>query len=337
MDQFPEILLAGDARQRGESHGEQLREPIAETLDYYRGLFGLGEQALREEAGHFAGIVRGFSADYAEEIESIARAASLDPLYVYALNSRSEIYNNASIGECTAIFSEDSGVLGQNWDWSEPLEHLLVLARIEAENNHRVCTLTEPGIIGKIGMNSAGLGVCLNILKHPDSLSGLPVHVLLRALLDCRNFAEAEQLLGMVSVGKASHVLVADATGNCASCEFAGTEAYRLSPSGGMFLHTNHYLAAEAAGSPDAFPTTRERMSRAQEMLAEDSSRNGIELMLRDQTRGEFSICRPYSPSASPGFGKVGTVFSVIMDLDSLSMQVSRGPSLEQTFYTVQV
>ena len=175
---------------------------------------------LREETAEFARIIKAFSLEYALEIESIAAASNTDPLYIYALNSRSEIYNNTTTAECTTVYVESTAVLAQNWDWSEPLEHLVVLARIERDDNHRICMLTEPGIIGKIGMNSRGLGTCLNILKHPESLSGVPVHILLRAILDCGTIEEARQTMVIARPGKASHVLVANGQGDSNSIEF---------------------------------------------------------------------------------------------------------------------
>lgn len=324
---FPEILLTGDARQRGHDHGEQLRDSIHQVLDYYRTLFRLSDADLRREAAEFGHIIKGFSGEYAEEIESCAAAARLDAVYLYALNSRSEILNNVDVAECTSVMRSGPALLAQNWDWSEALEELVVLMRLQRPDNHSICMLTEPGIIGKIGMNRAGLGVCLNILKTRERLHGLPVHVLLRALLDCRSLAEARELLRLVSVGKASHVLVGDASGAMLGVEFSGSQNLRLEPQDGLLLHTNHYLGAEELNDAEAFPSTHERLQQAGELLDADSSRDGIHAMLRDQSRDELSICRAYSESATPGFGRVGTVFTVLMELAEHTMTIQRGPN----------
>lgn len=324
---FPEVVLVGDARQRGQSHGEQLRESIHEVLDYYRTLFCLGDAALREEAAEYARIIRAFSEEYADEIEAIAAAANLHPSYIYVINSRSEILNNTDVAECTAVMNTGAAVLAQNWDWSEVLEHLVVLIRLHRPDNHTICMLTEPGIIGKIGMNRAGLGVCLNILKTTERLRGLPVHVLLRAVLDCTSMDEVRALISLMSVGKASHVLVGDAEGACHSVEFSGTESFQLQPEGELLVHTNHYLSESAANTAEAFPSTHERLQQARAMLAADVSPAGLLAMLRDQSQGELSICRPYSFSEAAGFGRVGSVFTVIMDLAEREMQVYRGPA----------
>ena len=65
-------------------------------------------------------------------------------------------------------------------------------------------TLTEFGVLAKIGVNDAGLGVMLNMLHHGaddqrpvgEPRIGFPVHVLLRTLLeDCASVDEARDLV----------------------------------------------------------------------------------------------------------------------------------------------
>ena len=59
-------------------------------------------------------------------------------------------------------------------------------------------TLTEAGILGKIGLNDAGLGVCLNLLSTTadGGRDGTPIHVLLRQMLQsCRSVDDAIELL----------------------------------------------------------------------------------------------------------------------------------------------
>jgi isopenicillin-N N-acyltransferase-like protein len=59
-------------------------------------------------------------------------------------------------------------------------------------------TLTEAGIVGKIGLYQSGLGVCVNALRTDRDGIGVatPIHVLLRLLLErSTTLADAEQLL----------------------------------------------------------------------------------------------------------------------------------------------
>ncbi len=320
---FKEIELSGSAQERGFEHGKTLRTSIEHVLNYYLSIFGLREQQVFLQAKHFRQVIRNFSPSIADEVEHIAEGASVDPLFIYALNARSEILNNSvlgpSVSECTALFCQRSGLLMQNWDWSEALEPLVVLMRMNLENGHKICQLTEPGIVGKIGLNNAGIGVCLNILKTAQVLKGVPVHILLRRALESQSFVASRQVLQRNSEGKASHLLLAAAGGACHSVEFCGPRACELSPHNDLLIHTNHYLDETAAGL-DAFPSTHERFARAGSLCEQSRGNDGLSVeaaqaLLLDRTEGELSINRAYSPSLTPGFGRVGTVFSIIMDL----------------------
>ena len=334
---FPELTLTGDSRKRGLAHGEQLRGEIARTIDFYRQLFALSEQQLKEQALFYAGLIGEFSADYASEIESIARGADVQPWLIYALNSRSEILNNCSVPECTAAINTRKSLLCQNWDWSQALEDLVVLLRIERNDGHRIATLTEPGILAKVGLNSCGIGVCLNILQANTRLRGLPIHLLLRAILDCKDISSVRGLVDANRVGKASHILVGNAVGDCLSVEFSGPVRHILCADDGLLWHSNHYLAHDDLNSSEAFPSTRERYARAGRLLSEDASINGLWQMMSDHSEGELSICRSYSPSATPGFGNVGTIFSVLMELQQGTLRIRRGDSPDRSDYTIKI
>ncbi len=96
-------------------------------------------------------------------------------------------------------------------------------------------------MLGKVGMNSAGIGVCLNILPADRQLTGLPVHILLRALLECHSLDDAEHLIAQWGNGKASNITVADST-HTTFAELAPIQPYIYRLEAGLYLHTNHYL-----------------------------------------------------------------------------------------------
>jgi isopenicillin-N N-acyltransferase like protein len=333
-DRFPELYLTGDAKSRGLAHGEQFRERIAQTIEYYRGLFCLPESELREKAATYRQVIFNFNPDYATEIEAIAEGAGQAAELIYALNSRSELLNNCTVPECTSAINAPQAMLGQNWDWSQALESLVILLRIKREDGHSLATLTEPGILAKVGMNNRGLGVCLNILRADSRLKGLPVHILLRAILDCDNMAQVRGLIADNAPGKASHILAGDEQGDYCSAEFAGETHHRLSTQDGVLCHSNHYLAAPPP-SGEPFYSTHERYDCATRLLGQSNSAPGMWQMLSDQSQGLHSICRPYSPSNVAGYGNVGTVFSVLMNLKLRSMKIRPGCNPGQSDYTV--
>ena len=162
-DVFPIIKIQGDAAERGRTHGTQLKERIQRTIQFYRKQFQIPEQQILEISDGFRTATAAFRQDIYTEIETLAQAAEVDPLWIYALNGRTELLNLNPM-ECTTLAFKNQRILGQNWDWESDIEELAVILDIETEDGHRILTMTEPGMIGKIGMNNHGVGVGLNFM-----------------------------------------------------------------------------------------------------------------------------------------------------------------------------
>lgn len=179
MDEtFPELIVSGSAFERGVKHGATFKEQIASTIDFYAAIFKLPEADIFNRASQFQRLIADYRSDFIEEMDGIAKGADVNPLWIVALNSRSEILSldaSCDANECTALYFRKTAVLGQNWDWGMAMENNTVLMRVDLPNGTQIQMLTEPGIIGKIGLNSHGLGVCLNILRIDKPLKGIPI------------------------------------------------------------------------------------------------------------------------------------------------------------------
>ena len=95
----------------------------------------------------------------------------------------------------------------QTWDWHDEFADSWLVWTIEHPDGHTVQTLTEYGILGKIGVSSAGLGLNLNILHHGHDGGPIqvPVHVLARSVLDsARDIGQALALIGGTPVSASS-------------------------------------------------------------------------------------------------------------------------------------
>jgi hypothetical protein len=180
-------------RERGREFGETWRARIAATVDGYRGLFAmagtadlslLGEQALAR--------IDGWAPDLGEEIRGLAEGAGLPLHDVAAANARTEIL--AMLGhraaECSAIVALGAPgaepVAVQTWDWYAGFADKWLVWTIPHSDGRQTTTLTEFGIVGKLGVNSRGVGCLFNILHHQSDGApmGISVHVVARRLLD---------------------------------------------------------------------------------------------------------------------------------------------------------
>jgi isopenicillin-N N-acyltransferase-like protein len=159
--------------------------------------------------------------------------------------------------------------LAQNWDWQPSQAPNLIIVHISqpATGIPDIAMVTEAGIIGKIGLNSAGVGVCLNAIRARGlDTSRLPVHLALRTILESNSRGEALKTLKKLGgVAGSAHILVADPV-SAVGLEFAGgREAIgEIGPDAkGRVVHTNH-LVLEHPGvdEPGWLPDSQERIVR---------------------------------------------------------------------------
>jgi len=336
---MPVVSVAGTAQQRGHQHGEALRDSIAACIGIYDNTFQLAEAEVAARAGHFSQVTRAWHPTLAAEIEAIAEGAGQPSHWIWALNSRSEIMSfvGATESECTSVWSPQTRTLAQNWDWMEALEEHTVVLDATHEDDHHVVTVTEPGMVGKIGMSSAGTAVGLNFLFAPVPLDGVPIHVLLRALLDARDDAEVERAIETAGVGRAGHVFLGKSSGVGSSLEYSGTDLFRSDSDSDPLLHTNHFLYAEEAPDlPVGTESSDARLERSQQLVAEHGvgTHETVQAVLDDAENTELPICRPWAPSPTLGSSLVGTVCAVMMRLADSEMDVRLGPDPAGTWQT---
>lgn len=330
-----QLILRGSPRERGVAHGERMHREIHQALDYYRSRFLSDRVRLEQHIAQLMPKIADFRPDYIEEMDAIAQAANVEPFWIYCLNARSELMSSPASAECSSVAFPEKGLLGQNWDWAEALSGLLTLADIELENGHRFLTMTEPGILAKIGINQAGLGVCLNILPASQRLTGLPVHILLRALLECQTLSEARQLIQQQGSGKASHITVSSPD-TALGAELAPEKAFFPTVSNSYYLHTNHYLQPGQAQPTSSKACTETRLARMHTLMesAESLDLGQMKKLLNNNQR-PYPILRPYAFHELTGKG--GTLVTLMMDLNQRTLYLREGFSPEVSFQTYTV
>jgi len=335
MDTFPVIEIHGTHHQIGLRHGQLLKDRIRKVITFYHTIFGRSEEKIFSRAMTFENKIANLNPGYIEEMKGIAEGAEVDYRQILALNARSEILT-LFVSECTAISSPATGLLGQNWDWAEELEQLTVVMKISYPNGHQILMITEPGIIGKIGFNSAGLGVTLNFLHAPGQLQGVPIHIMLRALLDSTDQTVGLQLVKKYYSGKGGNIIYSSASKSY-NFEFANEEIF-ITEVTDHFVHTNHYLIDEELNTkPEKLASSLSRIAITQQNLT-DSTTIDLERfkqLLADQTNTELPVCRPYV--IDDEIGNVGTVCSIIMDLNQLILYYTPGNPFDHSYISIKL
>lgn len=318
----PVVDLSGPPHERGRLHGELLRDEIRECIDVYRLVLGRSDDGLRAASVELRAALERFSPSLSAEIEGIALGASVPRWWIDVLNGRSELMAAAGDG-CTAMYVPGLGLLGQTWDWLEVMEPLVVALRVEDQAGRRLLTVTEPGIVGKIGCNDAGIGVCLNFLYAPGPHRGVPVHPLLREVLTTRSIEEAARVVARARSGRAANVLVGSAEGAGLNVAFTGATSTLEPVADAPVVRTNHVIdqPGTAGGLHD---NSCARLAIAQERVGSVVDEDSFQAVLDDQSHPVHPICAPYQPYLGV---RMGTTATVVMDLRRRQLRVRLGPN----------
>jgi isopenicillin-N N-acyltransferase-like protein len=369
LGELPLLRLGGAPRAIGEVHGRAAADLIAHNLDVYFRRFAAEvllprEEVLRRTTRYWA-TVPGHSPEFAAMVEGIAEGARQPLLEVAALNLRYELLYTefsrigrtalgglpAPAGECTAFAvlpaaSADGHLrLGQNWDWFPGIAGLLL--HVARPDGLSVLCFTEAGIAGgKIGLNSAGLGLAVNgLLSDQDDWSALgrPFHVRTWEVLCSRTLDDAVQAVARGHRSCSANFVIGQAVapgdGAAVNVETAPRVVNAQPLAGGVFAHANHFLDADRLGIRQPLDeerrSTYHRCARMDGLLATAADRGpiGVETLqaiLRDHDERPDSICRHPSP-ALPDGERYQTIVSVIMDLHDGRMHAAGQPC--QTAY----
>jgi isopenicillin-N N-acyltransferase-like protein len=248
----PPVVRSSDADPyaRGRALGSDARDGVLRCWAGYERLFDVWGVEAREIAEATLERTHAWAPHLTAEIEGIATGAGLETWQIAALNARTEILARGR-AECSTVVllpTDAPPRTLQTWDWHEHLHDV----KFVWDTGH-VRTLTEYGIVGKIGVNSAGLGVHMNILHHASDGGGdgVPVHVVARRILDeAATVAEATEIARSAEVC-ASTVLTAVDRHSAACLELCPEGLGEIHPRDGVLLHTNHFLDPELAKGDD--------------------------------------------------------------------------------------
>ncbi len=319
----PKILdLPADPFAAGIIHGEKLSSEIWQAYRYYERFFkALRPELFEERLKRFDALITREDPGLATEMGAIGNGCGMSRQNILAINARTELLHATRSRECTTVYMTESGLLGQNWDWSQALEPISFIQRRSLPNGERFLSFSEPGMLGKIGLNTSGIGVCLNIVGGSEPCDGTPIHVILRRVLECSTLDEVKARLLKLEMGTMSSLLVADANNRGLLVEINGRNLRIEEVREPLQVHTNHYLHFDNPAKP-VFDDTFQRFQMTEEALKRQVARdlNGMKQVLTEYTPGPVSIFSPYE--ADDLLGPVGTVASLAMDLKNRVMHL---------------
>jgi isopenicillin-N N-acyltransferase-like protein len=343
---------------RGADFGRRHEHAVRGTASFYERLFAdvhsltrqevdlLGEEVLENLDAH--------APDLASEIEGIAEGSAVPAARIAAMNARTEILAGARPTECSVVgvdhtrSSTGLPVLAQNWDWHPDVSPNLVLWTVQSEGGS-FTTLTEAGILAKIGRNDRGVAVCLNIMTSgvDGGVGGTPVHIALRLVLErSKTMSEAAVLIESLRFSASSALSVAS-TGHggeapgLATFEVSPAGTRRVDPSDGLLLHTNHFLEPHVS-VVDTYrrdwPDTLARLSDLRETLAPQAliTPASIKGVLASHRAGVIAVCC-HDPENPSYVDRQATLASVYMSLDNPTIEFTQGNPCQAEYLSTSV
>ncbi|KAL8799846.1 MAG: hypothetical protein Q9182_005595 [Xanthomendoza sp. 2 TL-2023] len=244
-----------------------------------------------------------------DERQGVAAGAEQPSSSILALNVRTEIAFGMFSDGCTALSwkNGDTSLLAQNWDWQEEQKNNLIRLRVKQNGKPNIDMITEAGIIGKIGLNSAGVGVCLNAIRaNGVDFGKLPCHLALRRCLDSCSRREAVVALQSAGVASSCHILLADSEGGTGvECSSADVVLLPMSDDGRV-VHTNHFIQEHPGVIENVqYKDTFARLARVTELAKESRPEiESVQKLLQDEDGYPTAINRSKSEVEQDGFMK---------------------------------
>jgi isopenicillin-N N-acyltransferase like protein len=371
MSELKVLDLGPDPRERGQAHGREMGAEIRDNCSTYLERFeagGANRAAVLEQSDAWAAFIARDNPEYFEEMQGIAEGAALSLTEIALLNARYELtysvfgseaqtLNKPAVTEqegCTAFglmpetTASGGTIIGQNWDWLAKVHGRCLIMRVRRSSEPGAgkpdfVGFTEAGIAGcKIGVNAAGIGLCINGLITPrDGINGLrkPLHVRCREILDAWTFDKALAPVVQTDRCCSTNFLIGHADGEIINIEATPDYCSYIYPENGIVTHANHLVRETRVASlfERIAPHSLYRAPRLERLLQRNSGEldvDTIHTLLSDHFSAPSSICR-HPDTTLPVPKRVITVAAAAIDLETRTLYVTDGPPCESAFQEI--
>ena len=351
------LTLSGSPYERGVVYGEALNAEIGEQLRFFRAL--IRDSAHLDPDAFFAHVLtlgwlnaaEQWTPDLLDETRGIAEGAGLPFADLFTWQCAQEVFwympqylqNAGPVSGCSAL--GDAGdashptILAQNADTIPFWHGHQTLLRIlpEHDDEPELLVMAYPGLVGPYGLNSDGVGVCVNALFYNlnNSTNGLCTPFMTRGMLSKRSYEEAVAFME-AAPHASGNTLTVGGPGTVTAFEVSANQIapYMLPDNPRRTCHTTHVLAStdfRPGVSRDPYPNSVDRY----ELLRAGMGALPNPLTVADtkalfSTHGEDAqLCRHEDdPHGSM------TTYCMVMELDeSPRLHVSSGPPCREPFH----
>lgn len=258
-----------------------------------------------------------FAPDLMEECRGISEGSGVSLEEVFHINCFLDMYDSILLPQirfkpwlgrigCTNFAAVGSAtknkdiIIGQTYDLDQPetFQEASTILKLSPKGSPRILLYTIAGAVGCAGLNSSGIGIIINKLWPSDSSPGVPYCFLVRKALQKETVSEALEAITTTKRASGNHFLITNSNGDLFSLETTATNHEIISPSEGIYVHTNHYITDKLKPFDIAGPwigTSHVRFSRMRRFLNENKGKITIEdckKWQKDHTDYPYGICR---------------------------------------------
>jgi len=342
--------LTGGPYQRGFAHGRRLKAQVCAHLAAWLDSLppdgpGKGEGYARAmlRDTNFRPAISAWAPDLLEEVDGLADGAEaprelifalqlLDEEWAYRARRQAEFEPLEKCSSLAVVTEEGATWIGQNMDLGGYTDGFQVALRLERDGDKPGALMfSTAGMIGLMGVNAAGLGVCVNAIPQlPSAPEGVPVAFVVRRLLQCRDLAEASRIVLAIPHATNQHYLIAEAgAARAFEASTAGVAEYHA-PDPARIFHTNHPLGADK-GRPEPesqrentvarLASLEQRLSGGRPALAE------VQAALSACDDPRHPVCRLLSPEGGLIGFTTGSIISALRPgAAAVESWISAGP-----------
>ena len=346
VTRYPLIEVAGAPYELGTQLGEAAREQIRGfhdvVMERVNKTVRISHEAALNVAQTAIAKAEAFSPRLVEEMRGCAAATGITLADLMLLNIRNQLQSEqpAEAG-CTSVSMaagpRGARILAQNWDSDPALDPFTIVLIRRPQGLPAHINVTQAGLIGYIGMNDRGVGLCLNALPAPSRRTGVPHYFLVRTILEQSSRDGILAAIEPIERVIPASIMLTTPEGP-ANLEITLDAVHvETAAAGAAVAHTNHCQHPALQPVNRGFPELIQSYARKQridELAAPAASglglREQVQTALRDHQGYPQSICRHVNDDPKHGFWQ--TVFSVVMEPDAQRIWVSRGTPCDHPY-----
>jgi len=362
----PVIALSGNGYQRGLQHGKALKNEIAEVYKKWKDNIQRNAKQNADSviaqfynATHFVPAIKKWTPEIYDELKGISRGSgqSFKDVLCFQLVDEFWVYmdklDHAPGHHCSGIgvagTANHPAYIAQNMDLESYMNGYQLLLHIAANKNEpEQYILSCAGLVALNGINSKGIGVCVNTLMELKASSdGLPVACVIRGVLSKQDRGTVLRFIQGVKHASGQNYIIG-AIDSVYDFEASSGKVVRFFPNysnQSIVYHTNHAIANDNIkpwyqeshrqiisgelkndNSVIRFASLRNRLN----LPASNISDKVIKETLRSKDDKKNPVCRDYK-NGDDGF----TFSSVILTLGTVRTIQLTNASPDQSAYVL--